>query len=124
MVLSQTDTAIPLPAETVTDADNETNPATARGFVVKDFRYIPGVSTLALERGECVGCGMCARVCPHGVMEIRKKRAEIVDPDGCMECGACARNCPVAAIRVTPGVGCAAAIIRSWIGKGGTVCCG
>ena len=28
-----------------------------------------------------------------------------------MECGACARNCPVQAIRVTPGVGCAVAIL-------------
>ena len=32
-----------------------------------------------------------------------------------MECGACATNCPVHAITVTPGVGCAAYIIQTWI---------
>ncbi len=91
---------------------------------MKDFRYLPGVSTLLLDRDTCIGCGECEVVCPHGVMHIENKKAEIVDHNGCMECGACANNCPVEAIRVTPGVGCAAAIIHSWIGKDGAVCCG
>jgi ferredoxin len=33
----------------------------------------------------------------------------------CMECGACALNCPTEAIEVNAGVGCAAAIIMSWV---------
>jgi ferredoxin len=42
-----------------------------------------------------------------------------------MECGACALNCPVAAIEVTPGVGCASYIIQTWIkGKDAVIeCC-
>jgi len=91
---------------------------------MKDFRYLPGVSTLMLDKDACIGCGMCATVCPHGVLALENKKAEVVDRDGCMECGACALNCPVDAIGVKPGVGCAAAIIKSWIGKDGTVCCG
>jgi ferredoxin len=91
---------------------------------MKEFRYLTGVSTLALDRDACTGCGMCALVCPHAVMVVEDKKAAIADLDGCMECGACANNCPVAAIRVTPGVGCAEAIMKSWIKKDGAVCCG
>ncbi|MCJ7772295.1 MAG: 4Fe-4S binding protein [Desulfobacterales bacterium] len=68
---------------------------------------------------KCTGCKMCEMVCPHGVFEIEDKKAKILDRDGCMECGACANNCPVNAINVTPGVGCAAYIIQTWIQRSG-----
>jgi ferredoxin len=58
---------------------------------------------------------MCAVVCPHRIFEMRDKKAEILDLNGCMECGACAKNCPVDAISVEEGVGCASAIIYSWL---------
>jgi NAD-dependent dihydropyrimidine dehydrogenase PreA subunit len=62
---------------------------------------------------------MCTVVCPHGVLVLEGRKARVDDADGCMECGACAKNCPTAALRVTPGVGCAAYIIQTWIkGKG------
>lgn len=92
---------------------------------MKQFRYLSGVTTLRLEEEKCIGCGQCAMVCPHSVLHINGPKAEIVDPDGCMECGACAVNCPADAIQVTPGVGCAAYIISSWIhGKENASCCG
>lgn len=92
---------------------------------MKSFRYIPDVATLELDPRKCVGCGACETVCPHGVFEIKDKKAVIVDPNGCMECGACANNCPVLAIHVTPGVGCAAYIISGWIhGKENATCGG
>ena len=72
---------------------------------MKDFRYLPGVTTLVLDEEACIGCSMCSMVCPHTVFEQRNGKAVIADRDGCMECGACATNCPVAAITVTPGVG-------------------
>lgn len=84
---------------------------------MKEIRYLAGVSTLALDPDSCVGCGACTDVCPHGVLAMNNKKARIIDPDGCMECGACATNCPVEAIRVNPGVGCAAYIIQTWIKK-------
>lgn len=82
---------------------------------MKDFRYIPQASTLTLNQDTCIGCGECQKVCPHGVLEMADRKAVIADLDGCMECGACATNCAVAAIKVTPGVGCAAYILQSWI---------
>ena len=92
---------------------------------MENFRYLPGVTTLRLDDGACVGCGMCENVCPHGVFSLSSKKARIHDLDGCMECGACAKNCPYEAIAVSPGVGCAAYIIQTWIkGKSATACCG
>lgn len=94
-----------------------------------NFRYLPGVTTLNLDTSACNGCGTCTAVCPHGVFSLNDHKAKIVDLDGCMECGACALNCPTDAIKVTPGVGCAAYIIQTWIkGKeaascGGPECC-
>ena len=84
---------------------------------MREFRYLSGVTTLKYDREACIGCGQCQSVCPHGVYVLQDRKAELVDPDGCMECGACALNCPSGAITVNPGVGCAAAIISSWVKK-------
>jgi NAD-dependent dihydropyrimidine dehydrogenase PreA subunit len=90
---------------------------------MKEFRHLTGVTTLRLDDGLCVGCGVCTTVCPHGVLALEGKKARIVDADGCMECGACAMNCPTAALTVHPGVGCASYIIQSWIrGKDNAAC--
>ena len=90
---------------------------------MKGFKYLQGVSTLKFNKDDCIGCGICEAVCPHGVFEMREKKAEIVDVDSCMECGACALNCIAEAITVTPGVGCASYIIQSWIkGKENASC--
>lgn len=87
------------------------------------MRYLAGVSTLRLDAELCTGCGVCAQVCPHGVIQVEGKKARIMDMDACMECGACAKNCPPQALAVTPGVGCAYAILRGMI-QGGPADCG
>jgi ferredoxin len=90
------------------------------------LRYLPNVTTLAVDVDKCVGCGMCATVCPHGVFAVEdgKARIRILNRDACMECGACAGNCPVDAVSVEAGVGCASGVIRSALRGQDTPCCG
>lgn len=77
--------------------------------------YLRNVTTLKLDVAICIGCGLCTTVCPHGVFAVNARKAAILDRDRCMECGACAKNCPVSALSVQAGVGCAGAIIHSWL---------
>jgi len=91
---------------------------------MRGLRYLEDAVTLSLDAEKCTGCGACTIVCPHGVFALGDdERATIADRGACMECGACALNCAWGAISVTPGVGCAEAIIHSWI-HGGEPTCG
>jgi NAD-dependent dihydropyrimidine dehydrogenase PreA subunit len=85
--------------------------------------YLKNVVTLELDEEKCVGCGMCLIVCPHAVLSMNNGNAMIEDRDLCMECGACARNCPTEAITVQAGVGCAAAVINTALGRDASSCC-
>jgi NAD-dependent dihydropyrimidine dehydrogenase PreA subunit len=86
------------------------------------MKYLSDVTTLRLFDERCTGCGMCAMVCPHGVLVMDNGIARIVDRDACMECSACLRNCPEEAITVQPGVGCAQAVINTALGRSSTCC--
>jgi NAD-dependent dihydropyrimidine dehydrogenase PreA subunit len=84
------------------------------------------VNTLRYEPDLCIGCEMCAVVCPHGVFTMNHRVAQLARPDACMECGACQLNCPTAAITVDSGVGCASAMIFAALTgkKESAACCG
>lgn len=87
------------------------------------FLYLENVTTLDLDREKCIGCGTCLEVCPHAVLVRENGKVRIDERDACMECGACARNCPAQAISVRSGVGCAAAVINSLLGRNSSSCC-
>lgn len=90
---------------------------------MNNLMYLKNVVTLTLDPEKCIGCGMCAEVCPHGVFAVNSRKAEIVRRDSCMECGACQMNCPPAAISVDAGVGCAVAVINTALGIQNDSCC-
>lgn len=85
--------------------------------------YLRDVVTLSLDSEKCTGCGTCLDVCPHAVLTRTNGTVTIGNRDACMECGACAKNCPAEAITVVAGVGCAAAVINSALGRSGSSCC-
>jgi ferredoxin len=92
---------------------------------MKNPIYLKDVVTLRLDESKCTGCGMCLDVCPHEVFKMNGRHVLIQNRDACMECGACRVNCPAKAISVESGVGCAAAVIGSLLGRnGGECCCG
>ena len=81
------------------------------------FQYLRDVVTLELNGEKCTLCGLCTKVCVHGVLAIEGNGIHILDRDSCMECGACAMNCPAEAVTVRAGVGCAWAIFAQWFKK-------
>jgi NAD-dependent dihydropyrimidine dehydrogenase PreA subunit len=90
---------------------------------MEKFVYLRDVVTLALDQEKCVGCGMCLMVCPQAVLSMHDGIAHIENRDQCMECGACSQNCPTEAVTVQAGVGCAAAVINTALGRDGSSCC-
>jgi len=90
---------------------------------MRQLIYLKNVVTLELYEEKCVGCGMCLIVCPQAVFAMNDSHARIENRDACMECGACAKNCPASAIFVQAGVGCAAAVINTVLGRKSSSCC-
>jgi NADH-quinone oxidoreductase subunit I len=60
--------------------------------------------SLQFEFQDCIACGMCAKVCPNGVISLESARDEktgkkklisyTIDFQYCMYCNFCVENCP------------------------------
>jgi formate hydrogenlyase subunit 6/NADH:ubiquinone oxidoreductase subunit I len=51
---------------------------------------------ISLDR--CVGCGLCAQLCPGSVVEMVDARPVVRKPKACTYCGDCETLCPADAI--------------------------
>ncbi|HIZ85677.1 MAG TPA: EFR1 family ferrodoxin [Candidatus Coprenecus stercoravium] len=56
----------------------------------------PGSRTKYRVSDACIGCGLCASVCPTGTVTMKDGRPEW--GRGCVQCTACINRCPVRAI--------------------------
>lgn len=69
--------------------------------------YEPPRAIAQVNERICVGCGLCAEVCPYDAIELVNKRVlghekvvAQVDKFLCMECGICAASCRSGAIDI------------------------
>ena len=49
---------------------------------------------------DCIGCGICEKVCPSSSIHLAEEKAEYI-PGNCQTCFACIHACPHQAIRLT-----------------------
>lgn len=47
---------------------------------------------------QCVGCGMCVKICPTAAIAGGPRKRHRVDTGTCIDCGACGRICPHGAV--------------------------
>ena len=54
-----------------------------------------------VNEDECIGCGICAEMCPEDVLEVDEEEeiCIVARPDDCIECEACSVNCEYDAIQ-------------------------
>ncbi len=46
----------------------------------------------------CVKCGICAEVCPIGIIGLDESGPKLLSPNACVRCGHCVASCPHAAL--------------------------
>ena len=49
--------------------------------------------SIKIDKGKCIGCVICMKVCPTKAIRVRGTKAKIIY-ERCVDCGECLRACP------------------------------
>lgn len=50
----------------------------------------------------CIGCTLCAQVCPTGAIPFTPHERHVIDNEACVRCDMCRSGCPTGAIKIIP----------------------
>ena len=62
----------------------------------------------------CIGCTVCASLCPVFAITGEKKGRHVVNEKRCVDCGVCGRACPKGAVQDGEGKACVAVKRAEW----------
>jgi len=66
--------------------------------IKRDVLYGHDIAPPSVDLDKCNGCGLCVRVCPGLVLELREKKSNVTHGERCIACGHCSAVCPEEAV--------------------------
>lgn len=86
------------------DAHGYESLADIQGVAVKHLkeRKAPNYVTTppVVEADKCIGCKICATLCPYHAIEMNADNVAVIDADVCFGCGVCVSKCPKSAMTI------------------------
>jgi NADPH-dependent glutamate synthase beta subunit-like oxidoreductase/NAD-dependent dihydropyrimidine dehydrogenase PreA subunit len=71
----------------------------AQKYACKEaLRCMSCAAGAVVDKGKCVACLTCVRVCPYEIPKIGPESVAVIDPEECQACGICITECPALAI--------------------------
>jgi nitroreductase/Pyruvate/2-oxoacid:ferredoxin oxidoreductase delta subunit len=68
------------------------------GEYVQEVLYTMERVRIKVDLEKCTRCGLCAKVCPSGIIQVREQGPTLIWDKACIHCGHCVAICPQAAM--------------------------